>query len=289
MHGKSPGRKNIVTSARGAELRGLDFLVEHDIAALGVFAVGKTSLVRRFVESMFSDQYQTTLDVKVEQKMLRVDGRDLNVILRDIRGDDELQAVAASYLRGMSGCALVADSTREKSLEIALAVRAAAGKQAGNIPFVLLLNKVDLADRWEIGATAQVMALSGMLPGRAQVPGAVQAARDIQQAVKALRGSRFSHHKELKGVGIGMASGFVALGIVGTSTRRSFSAIGHTVNPAARLESQAQPGQLLVDENCYSRLGSLKNHFTQVTLSLKGLSRVTAYSLDLVQAAGIEE
>ena len=109
------------------------------------------------------------------------------------------------------------------------------------------------------------MALFGMLPGRAQVPGAVQAARDIQQAVKALRGSRFSHHKELKGVGIGMASGFVALGIVGTSTRRSFSAIGHTVNLAARLESQAQPGQLLVDENCYSRLGSLKKHFTQVT------------------------
>ena len=47
---------------------------------LGSFAVGKTSLVRRYVESIYSDVYQTTVGVKVDKKVLQVDSTDLTLV-----------------------------------------------------------------------------------------------------------------------------------------------------------------------------------------------------------------
>jgi GTPase SAR1 family protein len=47
-------------------------MIQKKICMLGGFAVGKTSLVRRFVSNVFSDQYQTTIGVTVEKKCVTV-------------------------------------------------------------------------------------------------------------------------------------------------------------------------------------------------------------------------
>ena len=57
----------------------------------GAYAAGKTSLIRRFVKGIFSEKYLTTVGVKIDKKRLRVDGRDLSVILWDLHGEDEFQ------------------------------------------------------------------------------------------------------------------------------------------------------------------------------------------------------
>ncbi|MEO6349498.1 MAG: Rab family GTPase [Candidatus Limnocylindrales bacterium] len=125
-------------------------MIQKKICMLGAFAVGKTSLVSRYVNSLFSEKYHSTVGVKIDKKAVSVDGRDLTMMLWDIAGQDDFQSVQASQLRGMSGYLLVADGTRRATLEIARQLHAKATEVVGPVPFILLLNKADLSAEWEI-------------------------------------------------------------------------------------------------------------------------------------------
>ncbi len=129
-------------------------MLQKKVCMLGAFGVGKTSLVSRFVTSIFSDKYLTTVGVKIEKKLVQVDGRDLNLILWDIQGEDDFYKVRTSYFRGASGALLVADGTRKATLETAVRLQDALEAAAGPVPFVLLLNKSDLSEEWEISDEA---------------------------------------------------------------------------------------------------------------------------------------
>lgn len=117
---------------------------------LGAFSVGKTSLVRRYVESVFSDAYLTTVGVKIDKKTVEVNGQPVALILWDIAGEDEVASVRMSYLRGAAGYLLVADGTRAATLEVARSLRARVEAELGPLPFVLLLNKADLVAEWAV-------------------------------------------------------------------------------------------------------------------------------------------
>jgi small GTP-binding protein len=129
-------------------------MIQKKICMLGGFAVGKTSLVARFVSSIFSDKYLSTVGVKIDKKELSVDGKDVTLMLWDIYGQDEFQTVQMSYLRGMSGYLLVVDGTRIATLDTARELQLKAAQVAGTAPFILLLNKLDLAPQWEVDEKA---------------------------------------------------------------------------------------------------------------------------------------
>jgi len=59
-------------------------MIKKKIAMVGAFAVGKTSLVQRFVRSIFSEKYQTTIGVKIDQKEVHINGEDVTLLLWDI-------------------------------------------------------------------------------------------------------------------------------------------------------------------------------------------------------------
>ncbi len=120
------------------------------ICMLGAFAVGKTSLVARFVKSVFSEKYHSTIGVKIDKKQLSLAGQDLTLVLWDLEGEDDLVRVQMTYLRGAAGYLLVVDGTRPETLETAVLLRRRIETEAGVLPFVLLLNKYDLAERWAI-------------------------------------------------------------------------------------------------------------------------------------------
>jgi len=124
--------------------------MQKKICLLGGFGVGKTSLVSRYVHSMFSDKYLTTVGVKIEKKSVHAAGTDVDLVIWDIYGQDDFQKVRMSYLRGASGYLLVADGTRRATLDTALALHDAAQEVVPNAPFTLLINKLDLAAQWEI-------------------------------------------------------------------------------------------------------------------------------------------
>ena len=117
---------------------------------LGSFAVGKTSLVRRYVESIYSDAYQTTVGVKVDKKVVEVDSREMTLVLWDLYGEDEFQKMKWSYLRGSSGYLLVADGTRRATLDKAFLLEQRVKEEVGEIPFVFVVNKNDLVEDWKL-------------------------------------------------------------------------------------------------------------------------------------------
>jgi small GTP-binding protein len=125
-------------------------MIQKKICMIGASGVGKTSLIAKFVHSMFSDKYLTTVGVKIDKKTVSVDGADVMLMIWDLEGDDEYQRVQTSYLRGTSGYLLVADGTRQITLDQAIEIQERVAEATGPVPFLLALNKADLASQWEI-------------------------------------------------------------------------------------------------------------------------------------------
>jgi len=129
-------------------------MIKKKVCMLGSFAVGKTSLVQRFVHSIFSQKYSTTVGVKIDKKTLSIREKTMDLILWDLHGKDEFQEIRMSYLRGASGCIYVVDGTRLKTLDVFRELRNKTRDYVGDVPFVVALNKWDLRREWEIGSDA---------------------------------------------------------------------------------------------------------------------------------------
>jgi small GTP-binding protein len=120
------------------------------ICLLGGSAVGKTSLIARFVHSIYSGQYHTTVGVRIEKKLVQTEYGQANLMIWDINGEDAYQKVQTTYLRGMAGYFLVADGTREQTVDECLKLHARAVEGFGALPAYLLVNKADLEHEWKL-------------------------------------------------------------------------------------------------------------------------------------------
>ncbi|NNE99109.1 MAG: GTP-binding protein [Pyrinomonadaceae bacterium] len=125
-------------------------MIQKKVCMIGATGVGKTSLVRQFVESIFSEKYQATIGVKVDKKVVRVGNRDVTMMLWDIQGEDDEFEIRPSFLRGASGYMLVVDMTRSETLETAKRIQLMIEDQIGVVPFQIIFNKHDLKDEFEI-------------------------------------------------------------------------------------------------------------------------------------------
>ena len=128
--------------------------ISKKICLLGDFAVGKTSLVRRFVHNIFDDRYISTIGVKVSRKTVsvpRADGVvDLTIMLWDLAGSEEFDHMRTSYLRGASGAVLVCDMTRPETLESLRIYANDLIKITPAAQLILAANKCDLVDHQKI-------------------------------------------------------------------------------------------------------------------------------------------
>ena len=125
-------------------------MIKKKICMVGLYGVGKTSLVKRFVQSLFDDKYLTTIGVKVDRKDVDVGGRAVSLAIWDLAGEDEVAQVKTSHLRGASGYILVADGCRRASLDKAIDLRRRIDTEIGDLPFLLVMNKADLRGEWEV-------------------------------------------------------------------------------------------------------------------------------------------
>lgn len=125
-------------------------IVQKKICLLGDFAVGKTSLVRRFVEGRFDETYLSTVGVNISRKPVERADYTLNFLLWDLSGGDDHSSRISGYLRGAAGAIIVCDVTRDTT-------RFALTRYANHFlklnpksPFVMAINKADLLEQRQI-------------------------------------------------------------------------------------------------------------------------------------------
>lgn len=129
-------------------------LITSKVSVVGDFAVGKTSVVERFVNNQFSEKYLTTIGVKVDTKEIDLPLRHLTqkLIIWDVAGSDRFGDSEIAYLRGSAGFIFVVDGTRPQTLLTAHSLRKQVETKYDCRPCIMLVNKKDLTNAWEISA-----------------------------------------------------------------------------------------------------------------------------------------
>ena len=127
--------------------------IKRKVLLLGDGAVGKTSLIRKFVTDQFDDKYIASIGTKVTKKVINFKLKDdeLNLILLiwDILGQSDFKGVIGASFYGASGAFLVADMTRRPTLENLKKVWLPRVEEvAKELPIVFLGNKADLTDNY---------------------------------------------------------------------------------------------------------------------------------------------
>lgn len=125
-------------------------MLQKKICMVGMFATGKTCLVQRYVHSIFSPRYLSTVGVKIDRKEVNVRGEPVTLLLWDLEGRDGNHDVNPSYVRGAHGLIFVVDGTRRDTFDQAFDIRDSITSQVGEIPCAFALNKSDLTDEWKL-------------------------------------------------------------------------------------------------------------------------------------------
>src|SRR2546428_10642472 len=119
------------------------------ICLVGEGAVGKTCLIRRFIQDQFDDRYISTLGAKVSKKEIKVEspdgGMDVDMTIWDIMGEKGFrELLKEAYFHGAQGVLAVCDVTRKETLEDLEDWVAAVIKVTGHVPIEFLANKAGL-------------------------------------------------------------------------------------------------------------------------------------------------
>ncbi|WP_371803998.1 GTP-binding protein [Candidatus Lokiarchaeum ossiferum] len=142
-----PAIVRVLAKMRGGKLPKGEY--NSKIIVLGDPAVGKTSLIRRFVDNKFADSYISTIGVDISRKLVELNKEcKINLAIWDIAGQMK-HASAAPFTKrfyfGANQCFLVCDMTRKKTFEnIDKWVEDAKSVMKKNINYFILGNKIDL-------------------------------------------------------------------------------------------------------------------------------------------------
>ncbi|AXO81035.1 GTP-binding protein [Olleya aquimaris] len=93
--------------------------ISKKIVLIGHFGVGKSSLIRRFVEDTFTEDYKVTIGVHVLKKEVKLPetDKDITLVIWDLEGNDDITNTRPSYLIGTNGFLYVFDLTRPATYE----------------------------------------------------------------------------------------------------------------------------------------------------------------------------
>jgi small GTP-binding protein len=120
------------------------------VCLLGDPAVGKTSLIRKYVYDVFDDSYIPTIGTKVTKKSLEFTIGDslihLSILIWDILGQKEFMTFHRTYYQGSEAGLLVCDATRPETIENLRTWIASFEESIGKVPIIFLVNKTDLID-----------------------------------------------------------------------------------------------------------------------------------------------
>ena len=124
-----------------------DVLYVFKVIIIGPGAVGKTSLLHRFVEEKFSFRYKLTIGADFLSKIIQKDNETIKLQIWDIGGQERYKFLRSSFFDGANGALLVFDLSRWHTFSGLEEWLSDLRKYAGdNVPFILIGNKADLID-----------------------------------------------------------------------------------------------------------------------------------------------
>ncbi|GAH43793.1 unnamed protein product, partial [marine sediment metagenome] len=119
------------------------------ICLLGEANVGKTSLVYRFIENKFKDNYKSTLGVNLLKKDMELKGYgDVSAQIWDLGGQESFRSLRRLYLEGANGALVLYDCTKRNTYEKLHDWIQDFKDARGDEPLVLIGNKNDLTDKY---------------------------------------------------------------------------------------------------------------------------------------------
>lgn len=119
-------------------------MIRKKILLLGDFSVGKTSLVKRYVDGTFDDKYLTTIGVKISKKLLTINDQECEMLIWDIEGSTPSKKISLGYYRGASGAVFVTDVTRRETMESLEEHKEIFLNENPGSKYVVAYNKIDL-------------------------------------------------------------------------------------------------------------------------------------------------
>ncbi|MBE9121366.1 MULTISPECIES: Rab family GTPase [Microcoleaceae] len=136
--------------------------ISKKMCMIGDFGVGKTSLIRRFVDRQFSDEYLSTVGVKISSKIITLENikQQANVtaklLIWDLEGHTKFKGIAPTYLQGASGVLIVADVSRTETVErIPEHIKLFSSVNPKGL-IIIALNKVDLIDEEKLAMLVEI-------------------------------------------------------------------------------------------------------------------------------------
>jgi len=128
------------------------------ITVIGDGAVGKTSLIKKYTQGSFQEEYISTLGTQFSKYEEVIDGVKVELFLWDIAGQDSFQALRQRFYTGSNGAIIVFSHAPEQSESYSHVSRWLDDlkKHCGNIPLVLFGNKVDLVEEEELSSNPSI-------------------------------------------------------------------------------------------------------------------------------------
>ncbi|XP_063046967.1 ras-related protein Rab-23 [Engraulis encrasicolus] len=123
-----------------------DMEVAIKVVVVGNGAVGKSSMIQRYCKGIFTRDYKKTIGVDFLERQIIVNDEDVRLMLWDTAGQEEFDAITKAYYRGAQACVLVFSTTDRDSFEAISSWREKVEVEVGDIPTVLVQNKIDLLD-----------------------------------------------------------------------------------------------------------------------------------------------
>lgn len=116
------------------------------VVIVGNGGVGKSSMIQRYCKGTFTKDYKKTIGVDFLERQIDVDGEDVRLMLWDTAGQEEFDAITKAYYRGAQACVLAFSTTDRDSFEAAHSWKLKVENECGEIPTVIVQNKIDLLD-----------------------------------------------------------------------------------------------------------------------------------------------
>nr|XP_033792456.1 ras-related protein Rab-23 [Geotrypetes seraphini]XP_033792457.1 ras-related protein Rab-23 [Geotrypetes seraphini] len=123
-----------------------DMEVAIKVVVVGNGAVGKSSMIQRYCKGVFTKDYKKTIGVDFLERQIQLNDEDVRLMLWDTAGQEEFDAITKAYYRGAQACVLVFSTIDRESFDAIPSWKEKVVAEVGDIPTVLVQNKIDLLD-----------------------------------------------------------------------------------------------------------------------------------------------